>query len=144
MNKKELKSLIKPIVKECIQETLLEEGMLSTIISEVVKGTSGLVVEQRAPAKPVQKYESDEQAMRRIQERKSQQQNQRRQLLDAIGKDAYGGVDIFEGTEPLRKGGDPAANSQAQGALSNYAPDDSGVDISGLLNLAGGSWKKIN
>lgn len=143
MNKKELKALIKPIVKECIQETLLEEGMLSTVISEVVKGTSGLVVEQQAPAKPVQKYESDEQAMRRIQERKSQQQNQRRQLLDAIGKDAYGGVDIFEGTEPLRKGGDPAANNQAQGALSNYAPDDSGVDISGLLNLAGGSWKKI-
>lgn len=143
MNKKELKALIKPIVKECIQETLLEEGMLSTVISEVVKGTSGLVVEQQAPAKPVQKYESDEQAMRRIQERKSQQQNQRKQLLNAIGKDAYGGVDIFEGTEPLRKGGDPAANSQAQGALSNYAPDDSGVDISGLLNLAGGSWKKI-
>ena len=81
--------------------------------------------------------------MRRIQERKSQQQNQRKQLLNAIGKDAYGGVDIFEGTEPLRKGGDPAANNQAQGALSNYAPDDSGVDISGLLNLAGGSWKKI-
>ena len=144
MNKKELKALIKPIVKECIQETLLEEGMLSTVISEVVKGTSGLVVEQQAPAKPVQKYESDEQAMRRIQERKSQQQNQRKQLLNAIGTDAYGGVDIFEGTEPLRKGGDPAANSQAQGALSNYAPDDSGVDISGLLNLAGGSWKKIN
>ena len=143
MNKKELKALIKPIVKECIQETLLEEGMLSTVISEVVKGTSGLVVEQQAPAKPVQKYESDEQAMRRIQERKSQQQNQRKQLLNAIGTDAYGGVDIFEGTEPLRKGGDPAANSQAQGALSNYAPDDSGVDISGILNLAGGSWKKI-
>ena len=146
MNRKELKKLMKPIVEECIREVLLQEGVLSTIISEVVQGTSGLVTERQSttPQKPTKRLETDEEAMRRIQERKSQQQNQRRQLLNAIGTDAYGGVDIFEGTEPLRKGGDPAANSQAQGALSNYAPDDSGVDISGLLNLAGGSWKKIN
>ena len=87
--------------------------------------------------------ETNEDAMRRLQERKVKQQNQRKQLLDAIGKDAYGGVDLFEGTEPLSKGGNPNQGTQPQGALSNYAPDDSGVDISGLLNLAGGSWKKI-
>ena len=146
MNKKELKQLIKPLVKECIKEALLEEGMLSTVIAEVVKGTSGLVVEQRS--QKIQEttdrvLETNEDAMRRLQERKVKQQNQRKQLLDAIGKDAYGGVDLFEGTEPLSKGGNPNQGTQPQGALSNYAPDDSGVDISGLLNLAGGSWKKI-
>ncbi len=146
MNKKELKALIKPLVKECIKEALLEEGMLSTVIAEVVKGTSGLVVEQRS--QKIQEtteraLETNEDAMRRLQERKVKQQNQRKQLLDAIGADAYGGVDLFEGTEPLSKGGNPNQGTQPQGALSGYAPDDSGVDISGLLDLAGGSWKKI-
>lgn len=146
MNKKELKQLIKPLVKECIKEALLEEGMLSTVITEVIKGTSGLVVEQRR--EKVQKttervLESNEDAMRRLQDRKSKQQSEKRQLLDAIGMDSYGGVDLFEGTEPLTKGGNTNQKIQAQGALSNYSPSDSGVDISGLLNLAGGSWKKI-
>ena len=146
MNKKELKQLIKPLVKECIREALLEEGMLSTVISEVVKGTSGLVVEQRS--QKIQEttervLETNEDTMRRLQERKAQQQTQKRKLLDAIGSDAYGGVDLFEGTEPLSKAGKAGDSTPAQGALSNYAPNDSGVDISGLLNLAGGSWKKI-
>ena len=146
MNKRELKALIKPLVKECIKEALLEEGMLSTVISEVVKGTSGLIVEQRQEKieKVTEKVlERNEEAMRRLQERKATQQNQKRKLLDAIGTDAYGGVDLFEGTEPLRKGGNTNQRTQPQGALSDYAPDDSGVDISGLLNIAGGSWKKI-
>ena len=146
MNKKELKQLIKPLVKECIKEALLEEGMLSTVISEVVKGTSGLVVEQRSQKiqETTEKVlETNEDAMRRLQERKAEQQNKKRKLLDAIGSDAYGGVDLFEGTEPLTKAGKVGDGEKPPGALSNYAPDDSGVDISGLLNLAGGSWKKI-
>lgn len=146
MNKNELKQLIKPLVKECIKEALLEEGMLSTVIAEVVKGTSGLVIEQRSQQiqRTTEKVlENNEDTMRRLQERKIQQQNQKKKLLDAIGMDSYGGVDLFEGTEPLKAGGTPIQESQAQGALSGYAPDDAGVDISGLLNLAGGSWKKI-
>jgi hypothetical protein len=146
MNKRELKALIKPLVKECIKEALLEEGMLSTVISEVIKGTSGLIVEQRQEKiqKTTEKVlETNEDTMRRLQERKATQQNQKRKLLDAIGSDAYGGVDLFEGTEPLRKGGNTNQSAQPQGALSGYAPEDSGVDISGLLNIAGGSWKKI-
>jgi len=146
MDKNELKKLIKPLVKECIKEALLEEGMLSTIISEVVKGTSGLVVEQRSQEiqRTTEKVlDNNDETMRKLQERKVQQQNQRKKLLDAIGMDSYGGVDLFEGTEPLKQGGTPSQETTAKGALSGYAPDDAGVDISGLLNLAGGSWKKI-
>lgn len=145
MNKKELKQLIKPLVKECIKEALLEEGMLSTVIAEVVKGTSGLVEQRRHKIQETTEkvLDTNEDTMRRLQERKVQQQNQKRKLLDAIGADAYGGVDLFEGTEPLTKAGKVGDSASALGALSNYAPDDSGVDISGLLNLAGGSWKKI-
>ena len=136
---------MKPIVEECIREVLLQEGVLSTIISEVVKGTSaGMVTEsQTKPSKPTRRLETDDEAMRRLQERRAQANNTRKTLLDAIGKDAYGGVDLFEGTQPLRKGGDASNESSAQGALSNYAPDDPGVNIDGLLNIAGGAWKKI-
>jgi len=156
MNKKELKQLIKPIVKECIREALLEEGMLSTVISEVVKGTSGLVSEVtepkvRQPKPRKQKIqqvtekvlENNEGTMRRLQERKSRTVNTKKKLLDAIGADAYGGVNLFEGTEALSNSGNPSQGTQAQGSLAGYAPDDSGVDISGLLDIAGGSWKKI-
>jgi hypothetical protein len=157
MNKRELKQLIKPIVKECIREALLEEGMLSTVIAEVVKGTSGLISEGSRPKvqhpeprkQKIQQatekvLDNNEGTIRRLQERKSRATNTKKKLLDAIGSDAYRGVDLFEGTAPLSNSGNPSQGSQAEGALSGYAPDDSGVDISGLLNIAGGSWKKIN
>ena len=42
MKKSELKDLINPIVRECVNENiqaiLLESGLLSQVISEVVKG----------------------------------------------------------------------------------------------------------
>ena len=143
MNKKELKQLIKPLVKDCINEVLLQEGVLSSIISEVMIGTQGAILQEQPEPKPTRRYESDEEAMQRLQERKRKSANHKKKLLDAIGKDAYGGVDLFEGTQALNSGGDPNAGTQAQGALSAYAPDDAGVNIDGLLNIAGGAWKKI-
>ena len=136
---------MKPIVRECIQEVLLQEGVLSTIISEVVKGTSQTIVEQprRQPEPPAMRTTRDNMQEQIASRRKSVNQH-RRKLMDAVGKDAYNGVNIFEGTEPLRKAGNPTESNAPQGALSNYAPEDAGVDISGLLNLAGGSWKKID
>tara|TARA_B100001250_G_scaffold414070_1_gene450510 strand:+ start:3039 stop:3482 length:444 start_codon:yes stop_codon:yes gene_type:complete len=146
MNKKELKQLIKPIVKECINEVLLQEGVLSSIISEVMIGTQNAVLQEqpkRKPKTPPRRLETDDEAMNRIQERKARSQDHKRKLLDAIGTDAYGGVDLFEGTQALNSGGNPNSGAQPQGALSGYAPDDAGVNIDGLLNIAGGAWKKI-
>lgn len=158
MNKRELKQLIKPIVKECIREALLEEGMLSTVIAEVVKGTSGLISEvsrtKVQPSEPRKQkiqqttekvLDNSEAAIRRLQERKSSTSTTKKKLLEAIGIGSFNGVNLFEGTEALSNSGNPSQGSQeVGGALSGYAPDDSGVDISGLLNIAGGSWKKIN
>ena len=52
MNKKELKQLIKPLVKECISEVLLQEGFLSTIISEVMVGTQAAVLREQPKRNP--------------------------------------------------------------------------------------------
>ena len=46
MKRSELKNIIKPLVKECItDESLLEEGLLSNVISEVMKGMSPVIME---------------------------------------------------------------------------------------------------
>ena len=55
MKKSELKRILKPIVRECIKDVLLEEGLLSNIVSEVTKGlTSNMIVENniRPKTKP--------------------------------------------------------------------------------------------
>ena len=39
MNREELKKTLKPLIKQCIKEVLLEEsGVLSNIVSEVAHG----------------------------------------------------------------------------------------------------------
>ena len=56
-------------------------------------------------------------------------------LLDAIGNDSYGGVDLFEGTTPA-----PAQRSTPAGSVDLGDPSDSGVDISNLVGNATKMW----
>ena len=51
MKKDELKNILRPLIKECIKEIIFEEGTLSAIISEVVRGTSQTqpIVEVKKP-----------------------------------------------------------------------------------------------
>jgi hypothetical protein len=133
MKKGDLKNLIKPIVKECIQEVLLEEGLLSNVVSEVAKGlqVQATITEhvESAPSRPAPKP------------RPRDYSNDRKKLLDAIGKDAYNGVDLFEGTTPA-----PAPSTgQGQGPLDGVAPNDPGVDISGIFSGHSAKiWQKLS
>ena len=65
MKKSQLKAAIKPIVKECINEILLEQGLLSNIIAEVVKGVQPLHTQPSMPTPnkelAFQKQQLDEQ-----------------------------------------------------------------------------------
>tara|TARA_Y100001973_G_C5040178_1_gene252397 strand:+ start:272 stop:688 length:417 start_codon:yes stop_codon:yes gene_type:complete len=135
MKKNELKKILKPLIKECIKEVIFEEGALSTIISEVMKGTSGSqqIVETRAQ-QPKQDFARQERKMQEAKERK-------RKLLDSIGRDAYNGVNLFEGTTPA-----PAPTSgQGQGPLDGVAPSDPGVDISNIFSGHSAQiWQKLS
>ena len=135
MKKNELKKILKPLIKECIKEVIFEEGALSTIISEVMKGTSGSqpIVETRTQ-QPKQDFARQERKMQEAKERK-------RKLLDSIGKDAFNGVNLFEGTTPA-----PAPTSgQGQGPLDGVAPSDPGVDISGIFSGHSAKiWQKLS
>ena len=133
MKKDDLKKVLKPLIKECIKEVIFEEGALSTIISEVMKGTSQTqqIVEVKREEKT---NKSNQKSMEKLKERK-------RKILDSIGKDAYNGVNLFEGTTPA-----PApASTQGQGPLSGVSADDAGVDISTIFSdNSSAIWKKLS
>ena len=123
MKTNDLKKTLKPLIKQCIKEVIFEEGVLSGIISEVMKGVNAapVVREQKVASKPTNGHV------------KKQLQEQRKKMLDAIGKDSFNGVDIFEGTKPMTE-------SNQQSPLANIDPGDSGVDISGMFNS---NWSKL-
>jgi len=134
MNKEQLKKSLKPMIKECIKEVIFEEGILSSIISEVVKGTAQPLVESRQPTyqQPQVDYEAKE---RETNER-------RRKMLDAIGRDAYGGVDLFEGTQPLQERRSSTASPHGSKPLDGIAPHDPGVNL-GALGVDTRLWSKL-
>jgi len=132
MRRTELKKIIKPLVKECILETLLEEGLLSNIVSEVAQGLGNQTVLQEARAPQPRQVVEDNSA--KIEELKTR----KKALLDLIGENAYNGIDLFEGTSPIKDDGAPS-----HGALSNQDPGDPGVDISNIVALGGKKWKAL-
>jgi len=140
MKKSDLKQLIKPMVKECIHEVLLEEGLLSNVVAEVAKGLQGnLVVESRQPpARPRPR----EEMQRNHQAQKSREglKEHRRKLMDAVGKDSYGGIDLFEGTEPMHSQ-ELQQGQEGQADLGN--PSDAGVDISSIFGNSSRIWEAM-
>ena len=140
MRKSDLKKLIKPIVKECIQESLLEDGFLSKVISEVAVGLSATnkIVEQ--PQREEVKTSSF--SNRRESEALANLKEQRQKMLDAIGRDTMNGVNVFEGTDPISSVGEIGATGP-KSALSGVDPRDAGVDISDLAGIFGDTWKVI-
>ena len=139
MKRTELKKLIKPLVKECVQETILNDGLLSNIVSEVMQGMGNqFLVENKEEIVPTMSNENSV----HLEQLKERQQETRKRLLDEIGKDAYNGVDLFEGTKPIRDNGEPSAMAQTN-PMTGQDPDDPGVDISGIIALGGKNWKAL-
>ena len=149
MRKSELKKMLKPIVEECIRETLYESGLLSSIISEVVQGvTAGQrLIREQQPQQPVAESRQRQEPVvdqRRVErEKKAELRKTKKNLLDSIGKEAYNGIDLFEGTTPLRNGGNPSGGASSQGPFNGVDPGDPGVNIDSLTESLGGVWKKL-
>lgn len=134
------KSEFKQMIKESVKEVLIEEGVLKSVISEVVKAVGATQAEKAQP--PTQKSFSQEANKQASEKHRQKLSESRKKMLDAIGKDSFGGVDLFEGTKPMGKGGNPQGSGAPSSALEGVDPGDSGVDISGLLGGAN-VWKQI-
>lgn len=133
MKKNELKKILKPIVAECIKESLYEEGLLKNIVSQVVEGYSAgatPIVESKPVSAPVNNEKIEESA-----KMKAKLEQTKKQMLNAIGGSAYGGVNVFEGTTPA-----PADKGQQGSVMEGVDPSDPGVDISQIFNQ---NWGKL-
>ena len=129
-----LKKVLRPLVMECIKEAIFEEGVLSTLVAEIATGMNQqTIVENRRPepSRDFVAQEKTNQVTQRLQE-------QKKKILDAIGSEAYGGVNVFEGTDPL-----PNGTAPAHSPMANRDPKDKGVDIDGLLGAFGSKWNAL-
>lgn len=137
MKKNDLKRMLKPLIKECVQEMILEEGLLKNIVSEVASGMQGNLVTEtkqtrtREPMMETDMQERSDKARRKLNEH-------RKRLMDSIGKDAYGGVNVFEGIEPMK-----AQTETKAGSVDLGDPNDSGVNLDSLLGNATKIWKAM-
>ncbi len=142
MNKSQLKKLIKPVVKECIQEVLIEEGLLTEVVAQVASGMSRQPIVENKPKKRNDKlFNEDLQMQRKSREANKKLQEHRRKLLDSIGGDAYNGVDLFEGTEPMRQSGTPGQAHKP--SVLGDDPNDAGVDISSIMGKSSKIWQAL-
>tara|TARA_R100000152_G_C6700305_1_gene129973 strand:- start:142 stop:555 length:414 start_codon:yes stop_codon:yes gene_type:complete len=134
------KDEFKQMIKESVKEVLVEEGVLKSVISEVVKAVATTQSENPLPEnKSAFTQQVNEEATKR---RTQQLAETRKKMLDAIGNDSYGGVDLFEGTTPIKNAGNPNSSGAPSSALEGVDPNDSGVDISNLFSGVD-VWKKL-
>ena len=129
MKTNELKKILKPLIKECIKECIFEEGVLSGIIKEVAQGmNNNIVVEAKKPSVDRAEVKKQEEELERMRQEKI------RRLNETM---SFGEVNVFEGTKTI------PAESSGQSALSGVSPDDSGVDIDGIMAIASDKWKHL-
>ena len=87
-------------------------------------------------------FETEQQEQQRLQERAEADRQRRKAILDSIGRDAFNGVDLFEGTAPLSNRDSGTSNSpHGSKALDGVAPNDPGVNIGAFASS--GLWKKL-
>jgi len=137
------KTDFKNMIKESIKEVLIEEGLLATVISEVAREFRQNSV-TLPPETKLQRPDTTE----RVEQQRAKLAEMRKNMMESIGKSSYkdiynlNGVNLFEGTTPLKSGGTPGNGPSPAGPLSDVEPSDPGVDISSLMGNAG-VWKEL-
>ena len=140
MKSAELKKVLKPLIKECVKEMMIEEGFLSSVVSEVIKGMNANVIVENTSTASVNSREDE--WRRSLEEKMELERQQRIQKLNESMSKQHN-VDVFEGVNPIMESGTTANSSHS--ALAGQDPNDAGVDISGIMGIAGGKkkWKAL-
>lgn len=133
MDPKELKKILRPLVKELIKETLAEYG------------AAALMSESKAPAvaevKPVKKDFESTYRQKVVAPAVSNTAAETKKRIDEELKKAgllSKKFDPFSGTKALTEG--QASGAAAPISAGAREPDDEGIDITGIMNMASGRW----
>mgnify|MGYP003114888578 CR=1 FL=1 len=127
MKLNEFKKLLRPMIKQMVKEVMLEEGVLSSIVSEVASGlnhSGQTMVETKKRSRSMVDPEIE----------KYKQELKREAMMEQVKSSQPA---VFENTTPA-----PGAPRPGQ-ALSGTDPNDPGVDINALLGMSGGNWSKL-
>ena len=120
MKASDFKKILKPLIKQTVKEVLLEDGILSSVVSEVARGLSGnLIVNENKKVHTQKEEDYEEQRQQRI-----------KKLNESI---KFG--DVFKGTQEIQE--------QSNSPLSGIGPQDRGVDITAIEKIANGKWKRL-
>lgn len=119
MKTNELKQIIKPLIKECLKEVLIEEGF-TKMLSESVRQPTAVEQITAVEGSAKQEVTTKKKSLQELQESK-------KKMLDAIGNS---GFDAFAGTQPLRED-------------KEIVGSDPGIDIGGLMGKNKQVWNKM-
>lgn len=132
MKKSEFKELVKPIIKECIKEFLLQEGILS-VLSESIQQNK--VIPQKIE-QPKQENTSISEKLNSFKQDLKKEEiriafnTPKAEVIKESGKKQFGGFDPYAGTEELPS----TASPESPQTLSGIIPGDPGVNLDGLFN----------
>jgi hypothetical protein len=124
MKTNEFTKILKPLIEKTVREILLEEGVLSKVVSEVAKGL-------QAPLVEVKNNKSEATLQKEAEEYEAMRKERIKRLNESAGVG-----EVFSQTQNI-----PGESSK--GPLSGIGPRDSGVDITGILKVANGKWKQL-
>ena len=128
MNTNEFKKILKPLIKNAVREVILEEGLLSNIVSEVARGLQDNLMTENKTRAP-------DDAIADLGERERLEQ-ERQQRIKRLNESAAGGKSVFNNV---------AITPEADGSspLAGVVSTDAGIDISGIQRLSKGKWKAL-
>ena len=127
MKAEEFKNILKPLIEKTVREVLLQEGVLSKVVSEVARGLNSTLVSEDKNLASL----SSEEDKREKQELYEQARQEKIKKLNERAK-----INVFENVASI-----PETNSSSP--LSGIPAGDSGVDITAIQKIANGKWKRL-
>ena len=127
MKAEEFKNILKPLIEKTVREVLLQEGVLSRVVSEVARGLNNTLVSED---KNLANLSSEED----VKEKQKLYEQARQKKIKKLNERAK--INVFENVASI-----PETNSSSP--LSGMSAEDSGVDISGIQKIANGKWKRL-
>ncbi len=164
ISKEDLKKTLKPIIKECVRESikemLLEGSLLSGLVKEVAGGlmsqvgTREQLVEQSESVSTIHKPKPNVYEHVQMRAKNASLGEAKERLVKKLGKNVFAGIAeddqiVNASPESIRegkinipsRGSIPSSAESMADPLRDIDPNDPGIPLDGIAELAGGMGK---